>query len=133
MGNLLRSAAQPQVAARDRLGQRVAQVARHALVWRGRLALQPLEHTGKALKTKGGGLAAQFVGGAAPCLPVIGVNGVVEGGGRSIKSCSEESQQLLDKLRIVGALFQQAGFVRQAFLFLRRAIFRRADAGDGFP
>ena len=50
----------------------------------------------------------------------------VEGGGRSIKSCSEESQQLLDKLRIVGALFQQAGFVRQAFLFLRRAIFRRA-------
>ncbi len=85
------------------------------------------------MKTKGGGLAAQFVGGAAPCLPVIGVNGVVEGGGRSIKSCSEESQQLLDKLRIVGALFQQAGFVRQAFLFLRRAIFRRADAGDGFP
>ena len=85
--------------------QRVAQVARHALVWRGRLALQPLEHTGKALKTKGGRLAAQFVGGAAPCLPVIGVNGVVEGGGRSIKSCSEESQQLLDQLRIVGALF----------------------------
>jgi prophage DNA circulation protein len=37
--------------AATRLGQRVAQVARHALVWRGRLALQPLEHTGKALKT----------------------------------------------------------------------------------
>ena len=52
---------------------------------------------------------------------------------RRIKSCSEESQQLLDQLRIVGALFQQVGFVRQAFLFLQTAIFRCADAGDGFP
>ncbi len=132
-GSLLHSAAQPQAAARDRLGQRVAQVARHALVGRGCPALQLLEHPGKALKAKGGRLAAQFVGGATPRLPVISVNGVGKGGGGSVKPSSEEPQQLLDQLRIVGALFQQAGLVRQAFLFLRTAVFRRADAGDGLP
>jgi hypothetical protein len=65
------------VAACDRLSQRVAQSVRHGLVRRRRLALQLLEHPGKALKAEGDRLAAQLVGGTAQRLPVIGVNGVV--------------------------------------------------------
>ena len=87
------------------LGQRVAQVIWHGLAGRRRPALHLLEHPGKALKAEGDRLAAQFVGGTAPRLPVISINGVGEGDDRSIKPFSEESQQLLDQLRIVCALF----------------------------
>ena len=50
-------------------------------------------------------LAAQFMGGSAPRLPVISINGVGEGDDCGVKPFSEKSQQLLDQLRIVGALF----------------------------
>lgn len=87
------------------LGQRVAQVIWDGPVGRRRPALQLLEHPGKALKAEGDRLAAQLVGGTAQRLPVIGVNGVGKGRRCGVKPFSEESQQLLDQLRIVGALF----------------------------